>query len=125
MKALFGRLKKIFLAGKGRPVAAGILLWMLFASLISEADLPAWWSGSLPGQAMEIAAHPFKAGRQFLFDGYQRTFPRQPESQPVTLVAIDEQSLKPVSYTHLDVYKRQGLAPAPAHYRHLHTRSRV
>lgn len=94
MKALFGWLKKIFLAGQGRPVAAGILLWMIFASVISEAELPAWWSKSLPGQAMEIAAHPFKAGRQFLFDGYQRTYPRQPESQPVTLVAIDEQSLK-------------------------------
>ncbi|MFZ4535111.1 CHASE2 domain-containing protein [Propionivibrio sp.] len=96
MRLLIARMKKIFLAGQGRPAAAGILLWMLFASLISEADLPAWWSESLPGQAMEMAAHPFKTGRQFLFDGYQRAFPRQPVLQPVTVVAIDEQSLKQI-----------------------------
>ena len=94
MKRVFNRLKAILLAGQGRPAAAGILLWVLFASLISEADLPLWWSESLPGQAMEIAAKPFKTGRQFLFDGYQHAFPRQPKSQPVTIVGIDEQSLK-------------------------------
>ena len=93
MKSLLSRLAKILVAGQGRPAAAGILLWVIFASLMSEADLPAWWNESLTGQAVELGAKPFKTGRQFLFDGYQKTFPRTPRSQPVTIVAIDEQSL--------------------------------
>ena len=75
-------------------MAAAILIWMLFASLMSERDFSQGWAKSLPGQAMDIAAKPFKTGRQFLFDGYQRAFPRQPLAQPVTVVAIDEKSLK-------------------------------
>ena len=96
MKSFLSRLARILVAGQGRPAAAGILFWVIFASLMSEADLPAWWNDSLSGQAVELGAKPFKTGRQFLFDGYQKTFPRKPQSQPVTIVAIDEQSLKQI-----------------------------
>ena len=93
LRHLFSRLKALFSAGKGRPVAALILLWALSASLLSEAELSPAWSDSWPGKVADMVARPFKTGRQLLFDGYQRTFPRQPKSQPVTVVAIDEKSL--------------------------------
>ena len=45
---------------------------------------------------------------------YVRTIPDFPEPgimfRDVTSVLQDPDGLKPVSYTHLDVYKRQGLA---------------
>ena len=56
MKSLLSRLAKILVAGQGRPAAAGILLWVILASLMSEADLPAWWNESLTGQAVELGA---------------------------------------------------------------------
>ena len=93
LRHLFSRLKALFVAGKGRPVAVLILLWALSASLLSEAELSPAWSDSWPGKVADMVARPFKTGRQLLFDGYQRTFPRQPQSQPVTVVAIDEKSL--------------------------------
>ena len=92
-RRFFARLRGLFSAGKGRPVAALILLWALSASLLSEAELSPAWSDSWPGKVADMVARPFKTGRQLLFDGYQRTFPRQPQSQPVTVVAIDEKSL--------------------------------
>ena len=39
LRHLFSRLKALFVAGKGRPVAVLILLWALSASLLSEAEL--------------------------------------------------------------------------------------
>ena len=93
---LFARFKALFSAGHGRPAAALILLWALAASLISETELPAAWNDSLPGQSLELLARPFRTGRQLLFDAYQRTFPRQPQAQPVTIVAIDEASLRQI-----------------------------
>ena len=96
MKALLARVRAIFAAGKGRPAAAAILLWMAFASVVSEIEFSESWRESLPGRAIDVVAKPFASGRQFLFDGYQRTFSRRPASQPVTIVAIDEASLKTI-----------------------------
>ena len=39
---------------------------------------------------------PWQIGQLALFDGYQRVFPRQSTSRPVTIVEIDEASLKEV-----------------------------
>lgn len=48
-------------------------------------------------EAQLIPVLPIQASaRQWLFDRYQRLLPRQPQSQPVTIVAIDENSLKQV-----------------------------
>ena len=58
------------------------------------------------------AINPYSPMRRMLFDGYQRVFPRTPESSPVVIVEIDEKSVNdlgqwpwprnlPVSYTHL------------------------
>lgn len=69
---------------------------MIIASVISEIDPLSRQNESLPGQVLSLAVRPFKTGRQFLFDGYQHALPRQPASQPVVIVAIDEQSLKQI-----------------------------
>jgi adenylate cyclase len=96
VKSWFARIKQLFSAGKGRPAAAAFLLWLVGTNFYSELRLLPTWNDSIPGQALRIAAKPFNTGRQILFDEYQRTFPRQPQSQPVTIVAIDEQSLKQI-----------------------------
>jgi CHASE2 domain-containing sensor protein len=40
-----------------------------------------------------VATESYSNGRHFLFDRYQRKMPRAVQSQPVTIVAIDEKSL--------------------------------
>ena len=92
IQPLLDILKNVFKARKGRPVALVLLLVLLLANLVSE------WPAELPQnpwivKAGEWLPTPFKGVRQGLFDQYQRHFPRQPESQPVTIVAIDESSL--------------------------------
>jgi CheY-like chemotaxis protein len=68
-------LSGLFSASRGRPVAAVILI--LFAILL-------WF----PEQS------PFQSMRLFLFDRYQSWLPRERVSAPVTIVGIDEASLK-------------------------------
>jgi CHASE2 domain-containing sensor protein len=85
-------LQELFKAYRGRPMALTILLAMGMANLLGE------WPAGFPQpsgfKALETyAAMPFQRGRQLLFDSYQSFFPRQPQSQPVTIVAIDEASL--------------------------------
>lgn len=90
--ALFG---EVFLYQRGRAVALVFLL--LYAGLTGFADLstepgavarrPAW---------MRAAATPVAAVREFLFDAYQRGFPRVRQAQTVAIVSIDEKSLKTV-----------------------------
>jgi len=65
----------LFSASRGRPAAAVILI--LFAILIC-----------FPEQS------PFKSMRLFLFDRYQSWLPRERATAPVTIVGIDEASLK-------------------------------
>lgn len=78
---------------QGRPLAALVLLWSCLVLLLS--DWPPWWP-SLPkpvASVVQALGGSFTSGRHFLFDRYQRESPRQPQAQPVTIVAIDEQSL--------------------------------
>lgn len=92
LEPLFSRIDWALKAHRGRPVALAMLLALCLANLLSE-----WpFSQPLPEplQLLENAVGaPFRNGRQLLFDGYQRRWPRQPQSQPVTIVAIDEKSL--------------------------------
>ncbi len=81
-------------AHKGRPLALVILLWLSLNSLVSEWPLvnkPAF-----VGVLEQFSGSTFQTGQRLLFDGYQRNSPRIPESQPVTIVAIDEPSLAQV-----------------------------
>lgn len=78
---------------QGRPLAAIVLLWSSLMLLLS--DWPVWWP-NLPRPAAAVAesfTSSFASGRHFMFDRYQRESPRKPQSQPVTIVAIDEKSL--------------------------------
>ncbi|MCF8160891.1 MAG: CHASE2 domain-containing protein, partial [Polaromonas sp.] len=93
IKTLLDQIQRLFLLGRGRPLALLILSALLLVNLLSEVN---WAPKSQPGllqQAGEVLGSPFRAGRQVLFDGYQKLHPRQPQSAPVTVVAIDETSL--------------------------------
>lgn len=70
-------LRMVLRAGKGRPMAVALLLGM--AVLLQFPD-----------------ASPFAVGRLALFDRYERVFPRVAQSQPVTIVEIDERSLRTI-----------------------------
>lgn len=91
--SLFGR---AFLYQRGRAVA--LLFLILYALLLGLAELaPA--AGAPDRVQQQIArtfAAPVAAVRQYLFDSYQRVFPRQREAQSVAIVGIDEDSLKTV-----------------------------
>jgi adenylate cyclase len=87
-------LKQILVTGRGRPAALFILLWSVTMNILTE--LPPSWPGLYKPLHLvtEYFGSPFASGRDLLFDGYQKEHPRQPQSQPVTIVAIDEKSLQ-------------------------------
>ena len=81
MKRLFVWLSRLWRLGHGRAVA-GLFLMGLSLTLIA----PSW----LPFQPPDL----FEPARLALYDRYQRLFPRDRISGPVTIVEIDEGSLK-------------------------------
>ena len=94
MKRIIDFLQQIFLAGGGRPVALLILVVLTTLSLLSEAPhLPAD-TGTWSERQLGALTQPFRSGREFLFDRYQQLSPRIRSAQPVTIVEIDEDSLK-------------------------------
>ncbi len=74
MKNFLTLLLQTWRTGKGRPVSFALLI--AFAVLFSFPNL-----------------QPFKSVRLALFDEYQNISPRQPQSQPVVIVEIDEATL--------------------------------
>src|SRR4051812_6721063 len=68
--------------GRGRPIASLLLLMLSLQ-----------WLPMPPGLPFQTPA-PFDAFRLALFDGYQKHFPRQRITGPVTIVEIDEASLR-------------------------------
>ena len=92
--ALVASLARLFIEGDGRFAASLFLLVMLTLGLYSDdRDEIQQSDSTLLTQVVDIAAKPFMVGRRFLFDGYQRAFPRKRSSYPVTIVGIDERSL--------------------------------
>jgi adenylate cyclase len=87
MSAL-GLLQRAFLYGSGRPVALLILLWTTSLCVMSERP-----AGDSLAELSSSVTGPFTIARQFLFDKYQKYYPREPQWQPVTIVAVDETSL--------------------------------
>jgi adenylate cyclase len=81
MKRLIVWFSRLWRLGHGRPVAS-LLLIGLSLMLLN----PSW----LPAQPPD----PFEPARLALYDRYQRLFPRERVSGPVTIVEIDEVSLK-------------------------------
>lgn len=96
MNKLFSLLQHAFSAGRGRPAAAFILLWLIILSVLSERTYGPDRPSSLGDRTVRMLTTPFVNGRQLLFDNYQQISPRRRESQPVTIVEIDEASLKAV-----------------------------
>ena len=94
MNHLFALLQRAFLAWRGRAMAIALLALVMLASWVSEANPPAGASQPADAPWHETLAAPFGAARQLLFDSYQRLIPRQRQAQPVTIVEIDERSLK-------------------------------
>lgn len=75
VKWLFGLLSRIFRLGRGRPLAAAALAVFSLILIYPEQS-------------------PLKSFRNTLFDTYQTYLPRERASAPVTIVGIDEASLK-------------------------------
>lgn len=87
-------LKQILITGRGRPAALFVLLWSLTMNILTELP-PSWPSFEKPWSLVTTYfGSPFTAGRNLLFDGYQRKHPREAKTQAVTIVAIDEKSLQ-------------------------------
>lgn len=87
-------IRRILGGGGGRPLASAVLACLVVLGLYSE--LPDGARAPLPDGlrvALDVAAHPQNSLRDAVFDAYQKVAPRQPRSQPVTVVAIDEKSL--------------------------------
>jgi adenylate cyclase len=91
-RALFA-LRHILLAGNGRPVALVLLTALIALNVLSEIDRLSPERPSTADRVLTFFGAPFSGGRLLVFDGYQRLTPRQPKSNPVTIVAIDEKSL--------------------------------
>lgn len=90
-------LRRLLIGGRGRPMAALLLALLLLLQLASQ--LPSSWLQQVPPQlaaGLAIAGAPLAEGRDWLFDSFQKLLPRQALSQPVTIVAIDEKSLRQV-----------------------------
>lgn len=88
-------LRRLLGVAGGRPLAILVLLAILLSEVLYA--LPAPWRALYPGwftATLELIRSPLKSVELTLFDGYQKLSPRQPKSQPVTVVAIDEKSLK-------------------------------
>ena len=73
---------------------AGVLL-LLFATATWQSEDDHAGAAAPPGWAHRLAdlSSPLTALRQWLFDSYQRSFPRERDKQTVAVVAIDEKSL--------------------------------
>jgi adenylate cyclase len=97
MRKLLALVQRLFIAGGGRPAAIALLAWLVVVNIASERDdrLDNRLANTptLMDRAIDVVALPFRTGRQALFDAYQKAAPRQVASNPVTIVAIDEQSL--------------------------------
>lgn len=93
MKRAFFSLRRMFLAGNGRPVALVLLTTLIALNVVGEIDWSAENRRSMICRVLSFFSTPFSGGRLLVFDGYQRFTPRQPHGNPVTIVAIDEKSL--------------------------------
>jgi len=88
-------LRRLLIEGHGRPLAALLLALLLVLQLGTQ--LPPAWGAHMPTRlsaGLNTIGAPLVAVRYWLFDSYQKVLPRHARSQPVTVVAIDEKSLK-------------------------------
>ena len=96
MKRLIALFGGAFLYRRGR--AAALVFLLVFAALAGLGESITERAGDPLDTpvAVRLLAFPSIAGRQLLFDVYQRVLPRARQLQTVAVVAIDEPSLKSV-----------------------------
>jgi adenylate cyclase len=94
VRRLIDLFRGAFLAGGGRPVALLILAVLTTLSHLSEAPPLSGDHQEMGSRLLGAMTQPFRAGREYLFDRYQQLAPRVRKAQPVTIVEIDEASLK-------------------------------
>lgn len=87
-------LQDAFLFWRGRVAALLLLFGVASAIWVSDPAHTNLRSAEAVGQSSPMAAVPFAGVRQWLFDSYQRVFPRERSQQPVVIVEIDEKSLE-------------------------------
>ncbi len=88
-------IRQLLGVARGRPLAIIVLLLVLlsealFAMPKPVKDLYPHWLTSVVG----FLHYPLESAQLALFDSYQSVSPRVPQSQPVTILAIDEKSLQ-------------------------------
>ncbi len=87
-------LQRIIGVTRGRPLAVFLLVSILVIETLFGLPVavrnhyPHWLSA-----ALDTVRSPVEKIQSGLFDTYQRLHPREPQSQPVTILAIDENSL--------------------------------
>ncbi|WP_432697139.1 HD domain-containing phosphohydrolase [Marinobacterium sp. YM272] len=87
-------LRRLVVFTGGRPLAALLLLAILLLETIHALPIPI--KERLPKaitSGVELIRAPIQGVQLWMFDSYQKILPRQPQSQPATIVAIDEKSL--------------------------------
>ncbi|HSV53385.1 MAG TPA: CHASE2 domain-containing protein [Burkholderiaceae bacterium] len=94
MTRLWALLQDAFLFWRGRVAALLLLLCVAVALWASDPEFAHLRPGSAAGPAVPMVSVPFASVRQWLFDSYQRVFPRERRQQPVVVVEIDEKSLE-------------------------------
>ena len=93
---LRARLEHLFLFRRGRPVALALLLVLVACNWASDqfGKRSPHATRHTASRVIASITAPFPAMRQQLFDAYLRSFVRQRKTQPVTVVEIDEPSLR-------------------------------
>ena len=72
------------------------MLLLILAALDWRSESPRERTTGTFANLQNLVTTPFVVSREVLFDRYQRAHPRQRVSQPVTIVEIDEKSLRAV-----------------------------
>jgi len=89
-------LRGIVGAAQGRPFAGAVLVALMALHGWAGHPSPPAAHPSWVHEVLAVLSQPLVVGQRLNFDLYQQLFPRRRASQPVTIVAIDEKSLKRV-----------------------------
>ncbi|MBK6638049.1 MAG: hypothetical protein IPG34_10465 [Rhodocyclaceae bacterium] len=73
-----------------------LLAVLIGLNVVSEHDIASADAPGIADTALRVVGSPFRETRQWWFDGYQLISPRQPAHSPVTIVEIDEASLREI-----------------------------
>ncbi len=82
---------------QGRKIASIMLLLIVVVEVLATLPLkPELYLAQVASDVANKIRQPVVSARQALFDSYQKIYPRIPQSQPLTVIAIDEKSIRQV-----------------------------